>query len=39
VAAVFLTALRASELIPVVKRIAAEPADPPPPPAALTAPR
>ena len=30
VAAVFLTAVRVSELLPVVQRIAAEPADPPP---------
>ncbi len=37
VAAVFLTALRVAELLPVVQRVAAEPADPPadpPPPAA-----
>jgi len=31
VAAVFLTALRVAELMPVVQRVAAEPLDPPPP--------
>ncbi len=32
VAAVYLTRIRVSQLLPVVRRVAAEPADPPPPP-------